>query len=159
MAFVLGPKSLNELQGVHPKLAAVVNRAIHYSKVDFGVHDGLRTKAEQAEYVRTGTSRTMNSKHMAQADGFSHAVDLVPFINGKLRWEWPPIFQIATAVHRATVEERVNLIWGGVWDRKFPVHFKGSATDMKNMVDAYVDRRKAQGKSALIDGPHFELVL
>ena len=39
--------------------------------------ESLRTVAEQKAKVAAGESRTMKSKHLAQADGFAHAVDLV----------------------------------------------------------------------------------
>jgi len=37
----------------------------------------LRTAAEQKAKVTAGTSRRMKSKHLAQGDGFAHAVDVV----------------------------------------------------------------------------------
>jgi len=37
----------------------------------------LRSEEEQAAKVASGASRTMKSKHLAQADGFAHAVDVV----------------------------------------------------------------------------------
>lgn len=158
MGFQLGPKSVAELQGVHPKLVAVVHRAIELSGVDFGVHDGLRTEAEQRQYVATGVSKTMNSMHRRQGDGYGHAVDLVPYVNGKLRWEWPPIFVIAAAMAIAAREQKLPLRWGGVWDRRFPVDFASySPAGMKKEVDAYTARRRAMGKSAFLDGPHFEM--
>lgn len=157
MSFTLGPKSIAELKGVHPLLVECVHRALARSVVDFGVHDGLRTPTEQREYVRTGVSTTMNSMHLPQRDGFSHAVDLVPYINSKLRWEWDPIYRIAAAMHSAAKELKLPLRWGGVWDKRFPHDFAGSVGDMKYQVEAYVGRRKAAGRRAFIDGPHFEL--
>jgi len=156
MTYTLGNKSRAELAGVHPKLVALVERAIQLSAQDFSVHDGLRTEAEQREYVRRGVSKTMASQHMKQADGFGHAVDLVPFINGQLRWEWKPIYQIAAAVRAAAVELGVDLIWGGVWDRPFE-QLPGDAKAIEQAVNSYVARRRALGKTAFIDGPHFEL--
>ena len=158
MAFVLGSKSKAELKGVHPLLIELVNRSIEITEQDFSVHDGLRTEAEQQEYVRRGVSKTMNSKHRVQKDGFGHAVDLVPYINGKLRWEWKPIFVIASAVHTAACEIGVPLIWGGVWDREFNA-LEGKPADMERAVNSYVARRRAMGKTAFIDGPHYELRL
>lgn len=155
--FSLGQKSLSELRGVHPRLVQCVQLAIQRSVVDFGVHDGLRTPQEQREYLRTGTSTTMNSKHLQQRDGYGHAVDLVPYINGKLRWEWEPIYRIAAAMCSAARELQLPLRWGGVWDRRFPQDFAGSVGDMRFQVEGYVARRKAAGKRAFIDGPHFEL--
>ena len=152
MTYVLGRKSLDELRGVDDRLQRVVHRAIHITEQDFSVHDGLRTEAEQAELVRRGASTTMNSKHL-----IGHAVDLVPYINGKLRWEWGPIYKIAAAVSIAAKSEAVALRWGGVWDRKLsdlPADYDG----LERAVAAYVARRKKAGKRAFIDGPHFEIV-
>ena len=156
MPHILGAKSRAELVGVHPDLIRVTERAIEITAQDFGVHDGLRTDAEQREYVRRGVSKTMASKHMKQADGFGHAVDLVPFINGQLRWEWKPIFVIASAVRAAAIELSVPLIWGGVWDRPFE-QIPGSPKEIEQAVNSYVTRRRALGKTAFIDGPHYEM--
>lgn len=156
MPYSLGARSLAELDGVHPSLVAVVNRAITITKQDFSVHDGLRTQAEQREYVRRGVSKTMNSKHMKQADGYGHAVDLVPWINGQLRWEWKPIFQIASAVRIAAEQLGVGLVWGGVWDREF-LALGETPADMEAAVNGYVARRRGAGKTAFIDGPHWQL--
>jgi len=156
MNYALGAKSIAELRGVHPKLIAVVRRAIDITEQDFAVHDGLRTIEEQREYVRRGVSKTMNSMHMKQADGFSHAVDLVPYINGQLRWEWKPIFHIAVAVRLAAEELNVALTWGGVWDRAF-LDLGVSPAAMEQAVNSYVSRRRGAGKTAFIDGPHWQL--
>ncbi|MDP3405033.1 MAG: M15 family metallopeptidase [Brevundimonas sp.] len=156
MAYVLGAKSRAELKGVHPDLVRVVERAIGITKQDFGVHDGLRTEAEQRAYVKAGVSQTMNSMHRPQADGFGHAVDLVPFVNGKLRWEWPAIYPIAAAVWHAAREQGVAIRWGGPWMdmRDIPA---GTPAAMKAAVEAYGARQRARGRKAFTDGPHFEL--
>jgi peptidoglycan L-alanyl-D-glutamate endopeptidase CwlK len=158
MAYVLGPKSRAELSGVHPKLVAVVGRAIEITVQDFAVHDGLRAEAEQTALVRSGASQTMNSKHRKQADGFGHAVDLVPVINGKMRWEWPPIYKIAAAVKFAAAEQGVLLRWGGCWEVMSQIR-GATPADMERAVEAYGAARRRVGKSAFTDGPHFELVL
>jgi peptidoglycan L-alanyl-D-glutamate endopeptidase CwlK len=156
MAYSLGAKSRAELNGVHPRLIKVVERAIELTEQDFGVHDGLRTPAEQQEYVRRGVSQTMNSRHMKQADGYGHAVDLVPYVNGKLRWEWEPIYVIAAAVNQAARELNVSLRWGGAWDLNF-LTIQPTPEAMRRAVDGYVERRRKAGKRAFIDGPHYEL--
>lgn len=156
MSFTLGNKSRLELNGVHPKLVAVVERAIEITEQDFSVHDGLRTIEEQREYVRRGVSWTMNSMHRVQPDGFGHAVDLVPWINGKLRWEWKPSYVIAAAVRQAASKVDVPLIWGAVWDMPFAA-IDPTPGAMERATNAYVARRKKMGKKARIDGPHFQL--
>lgn len=156
MAFVLGAKSRAELVGVHPDVVRFVELTLKYSQQDFGVHDGLRTEAEQREYVRTGASQTMDSLHRKQADGWGHAVDLVPFINGKLRWEWAPIYVIAAAAKRSAKELNLRIRWGGCWQDLSQI--KGDTPeDMEWAVEAYGAARRRVGKKVFTDGPHFEL--
>lgn len=148
MGFQFGERSLAELSGVHGDLVRVVHRALELSTVDFAVHDGIRTVEQQAEYVRAGVSWTMESRHLG-----GYAVDLVPYVNGKLRWEWPPIYLVATAVRVAAIELAVQIRWGGAWDRRL-----NDLTDpLEDAVAAYVARRKRLKAKASIDGPHFEL--
>ena len=46
-----------KLEGVLPKLVAVVQRAIEITNVDFGVIQGLRTVEEQRELVAKGAHK------------------------------------------------------------------------------------------------------
>ena len=151
--FKLGKKSEAELKGVHPDMVAVVRRAIEITTQDFIVMDGLRTKAEQAEYVRRGVSQTMNSKHRVQADGYGHAVDLVPYINGKPRWEWDAIYPICEAVRIAAKELGVPIRWGGAW-----IRLDTSKKAPEVLVNEYGAMRRSQGRKAFTDGPHYELL-
>ncbi len=146
--YKLGAKSLKELKGVHPDLDAVVKRAIEYTVQDFSVHDGIRSIEDQRKLVERGASQTMKSRHIT-----GHAVDLVPYINGKLRWEWDPIYKIADAVRTAAEELGTLIRWGGAWDRLL------TETDDRpeDMVADYAARRRSAGKKAFLDGPHFEL--
>lgn len=145
--FKFGEKSLNELKGVHSELVAIVNRALELTVQDFVVHDGLRTLEEQKKLVASGASQTMDSRHLT-----GNAVDLVPYINGKLRWEWEPIYKIADAVRIAANELGIPLRWGGAWD----ISFTESSDSPEDLVSDYVMRRKKAGKRVFIDGPHFE---
>lgn len=155
--FKLGTKSKAELIGVTHNLVLVVNDAIKITPVDFAVHDGIRTLQEQQELYNLGASKTLESLHLMQSDGTGHAVDLVPVINRKLRWEWEPIYKMAHAVAKAAEKRGVELVWGGVWDRKLSQLDTSSPEALKREVELYVERRKQQGKSAFIDGPHFQL--
>lgn len=159
MSYQLGRKSRANLKGVEPRLVRVVKKSIKYTKQDFSVHSGVRTVAQQRELVRRGASTTMNSMHLPQTDGFGHAVDLVPYINGQLRWEWNPIYEIACAVHRAAHEEGLILRWGAVWDRDFNelMDRTPTADEAADDVADYVARRRALRKRAFIDGPHYEI--
>lgn len=162
--FQLGQKSKSNLVGVHPLLRAVVMRAIEVTQQDFTVFEGPRTLERQKKLVASGASKTLKSMHIPQPDVYgkagtvTHAVDLVPWIDGQPRWEWGPTYVIAAAVRQAAEEQGVTdkLNWGGVWDRWMSDLAPG-ADAMKKAVNAYVDRRRAAGRSAFIDGPHFQI--
>lgn len=146
--FKFGPESLKELKNVHQDLVAVVKKSLIYSVQDFSVHDGIRSLEEQKQLLAKGATKTLDSRHIT-----GHAVDLVPYINGKLRWEWPPIFLIAEAVRMAAKELNVPLRWGGAWD----VDFTHSDVAPEDLMAEYSARIKRQGKRPFLDGPHFEL--
>ena len=145
--FILSKKSRDRLAGVHPDLVKVVERAIEITEIDFTVLEGVRSKARQARLVASGASKTMNSRHLT-----GHAVDLGALVGGKVRWDWPLHYKIAAAMKETAKELNVAIVWGGVWDRVL-----NQIGDPADEVASYVQRRKALGKTAFIDGPHFEL--
>ena len=104
-------RSLKNLQGIHPDLRRVMDRALQDSELDFVVIEGLRTKERQKQLVASGASRTMNSRHLT-----GHAVDLVPIgPNGKAAFDWPLYHKLGPAVKDAAAKEGVALDWGGDW--------------------------------------------
>jgi len=155
MTFRLSERSLSRLDGVHPDLIAVVKRAIEITEVDFGVTQGTRTLAQQEEYVRTGKSQTMNSKHLPQSDGYSHAVDVVAYIGSDIGWELNLYDNIADAFAKAARELGVSVRWGAAWNVSDITKWNGT---MEDAMMHYVDTRRSQGRRPFIDGPHFELV-
>lgn len=167
MSYVLGHRSLTRLEGVHPDLVRVVKRAIQLSTVDFMVVEGLRSRdqmcinygkgrtAAQCEakgvpgrYAQPGLRKVtwlanpFNSKHAKQADGFSHAVDLLPapydwkIDDPKSTPEIDDAFaKMALAMYQAATELNVRMRWGANWDGDTMIREKGET-----------------------DNPHFELV-
>lgn len=113
----LSTRSLKALSGVHPNLIAVVRLALVRSVVDFTVVEGLRDIETQKKNVAKGVSQTMNSRHLLQSDGFGHAVDLYPYIDGSVRVEASEeAFRgIAYAMQSAADELGVTITWGGSW--------------------------------------------
>lgn len=112
--FKLSARSKDRLIGVHHRLVAVVERAIEITEIDFAVNEGVRTMEKQLEYVRSGASQTLASRHLT-----GHAVDLAAFIGKELRWDWPLYHKIAAAMKQAAKELNVPIVWGGDW-KKFP---------------------------------------
>jgi peptidoglycan L-alanyl-D-glutamate endopeptidase CwlK len=154
MAFKLSKRSLERLKGVHPELVEIVHRAIELTSVDFGVTEGTRTLATQKRYVAAGKSTTMNSKHLPQSDGYSHAVDVVAYIGRNISWELNLYDNIADAFKQAAQEKGVTLRWGAAWN--VPDITKWSGT-MEDAMMYYIDTRRSEGRRPFIDGPHFEL--
>lgn len=150
MAFKLSNRSLSKLDGVDAALVAVVKKAIEYTKVDFGVTEGLRSVERQKELVAAGKSQTMASKHIE-----GKAVDLVAYVGSDIAWELNLYDDICNAMAKAAREVGVAIKWGAAWSegdiRNYPI----SAEDSMNR---YIDLRRSQGRRPFIDAPHFELM-
>ncbi len=140
MSFTFSQRSRNSLKGVHPKLVAVVERALQLSSVDFMVVEGVRTPARQRELYAQGRTKpgpkvtwTLNSNHFVdRKTGFGHAVDLLP-----APYDWKdtkPFDIVAKAMFQAAQELKVTIRWGADWDRD--------------------GKPRERGES---DSPHFEL--
>ena len=156
MAFNLSSRSKGKLEGVHPDMVAVGERAIELTKVDFGVTYGVRTVAEQEKLVASGRSQTMKSKHLVQEDtGYSHAVDVVAYDGSNAVWEINVYDDICDAFKQAAEEKGVSIKWGAAWSEGDIRSYSGTAEDAMN---AYIDLRRSQGRRPFIDGPHFELM-
>lgn len=168
MAYKLGTASNRHLKGVHPKLVKTVKDAIKITPIDFTIlkNGGVRTASEQMRLYKIGASslngRSRKSKHQIQESGYGEAVDLVPWVDGSPRWEWPLIYPIAAAMVKSAKKNKVRLRWGGVWDRYITDMFTGKesidviARSLKNEVYRYTVRHPGPD---FIDGPHYEIIL
>ena len=108
--FKLGKRSIERLQGIHPDLVRVVERAIDLTTVDFTVLEGLRSPERQQTLVASGASQTLNSRHIT-----GHAVDLGAWVDNQVDWSWPLYTKIANAMKAAANELGVSIVWGGDW--------------------------------------------
>lgn len=164
MSFHLGAKSEAELVGVDAGIVNCVRLAITFTEQDFGVYEGLRKLERQVKLVAAGASRTLDSYHIADDRGIGHALDLLPFIEGRLQWQDPLGIKIARAMHKADAQLRTCLTWGGVWDRQLGWL---DPDDLEGSIEAYVARYrkthppvlvngKLKPRHPLIDIPHFQ---
>lgn len=106
------PRCEERLKGVHPRLVAVIRRASELSPLEFIVTEGLRTQERQAQLVKAGASRTMNSKHL-----IGQAVDLAVVLDGEVRWDWPLYDRLSDFVKQAARDLDTPIVWGGDWPR------------------------------------------
>lgn len=130
--------SLTRMKGVHPDLLRCAILALQKSQVDFlvGRDGGIRTPERQKELLSEGSTETLNSKHLPQDDGLSHAIDLWVWFKGRVPWEDKDLWtQLASAMLDAAKELGITIRWGGDWD------MDGDTTDQ-----------------SFNDWPHFELV-
>lgn len=152
MRFIMDDKSIERLKYVHPDLASVVQLAYELSHVKFKVTEGLRTIETQRKYVATGRSQTMSSYHLAQADGYSHAVDLAAFPDGQLSWDLEYYYDIADAMDNAADALGVCIKWGAAWNTTTEEF--DSAREAAN---SYIKERKKLGRKVFIDAVHFQI--
>lgn len=110
----LSTRDLERLDGVLPDLRMVVFLAREYIEEPFMVVEGLRTKEQQEKYVAEGKSRTMKSKHLKQADGYSHAVDLCGTVKAT-SFDCATLQRISEAMLRAAKDLEIPVVWGGNW--------------------------------------------
>jgi len=107
--------SLERLAGVHPALQDLCFAVLHVH--DCTVTYGKRSISEQQRLVSEGLSKTMNSKHLEQEDGYSHAVDLAPY---PIDWNNTKRFYYLAGMMLALAPRYLpdgwKLRWGGDWD-------------------------------------------
>jgi peptidoglycan LD-endopeptidase CwlK len=136
-----GERSLSVLVTCSLPIQNVMRAAI-VNGPDFSIVSGRRTTAEQAEKVRLGYSKTMESKHVADPPDLSLAIDIGPYIPeyGEMiigtteqvkrlaaRHQQSPVAiqmriwkqygLLAGWILRVAEEAEVPLRWGGDWDR------------------------------------------
>lgn len=118
MSYKLSKRSYSRLEGLHPDLIRVVERAIQITKQDFFVGEGLRSLDRQIKLLERGKTTTLNSRHLT-----GHAVDIHPYPyegdhdddgipNGQ---DWDAYRPLATAMKQAAKELKVAITWGGDW--------------------------------------------
>lgn len=112
MAYKLSQRSRDRMKGVNPLLVRVVERAIEITPLDFMITEGLRTRERQAQLVKAGASKTMNSRHIT-----GHAIDFAVLVEGSVRWDWPLYVKVGQAFKQAASELGVSIVWGGDWPK------------------------------------------
>ena len=132
-----GKLSLNSLKGIHPDLVRVMTKAILTTPVDFTITDGVRTLAmQQALYAkgRTSPGRIVTnadgvknkSNHQIKSDGYGYAIDLYPYINGKIDFNDKENKLPVISAHILATANclGVKVEWGGNWKFLDKPHFQ-----------------------------------
>lgn len=115
-------RSLDNLVGVHPHLIDTVCSVMRMQIMDFSVVEGVRTKERQEQLYGDKKSKTLNSKHLIQSDGYGHAIDLYPYpINMKKVHAGHTVeiirFGVLSGLMKAAAYDLgYSIIWGADWD-------------------------------------------
>lgn len=127
--YKFGKRSLSCQVGVHPDLVRVVNKAMSLQIMDFTIYYGVRTPEEQEKLYQQGRTTpgpivtwTKNSYHLAQDDGYGHAMDIAPYPvdwGNSLRFA-----RLAGIIQACAVLEGVDIEWGGIWKNRDLPHFQ-----------------------------------
>jgi peptidoglycan L-alanyl-D-glutamate endopeptidase CwlK len=159
--YALGELSLAHLTGVDRGLVRCALRAIEISAQDFQVFEGLRTLERQKELVAAGASQTLDSFHIPDPAGVGHAIDLVPFIAGRVQWQERPCLVVARAMLFASKELGVPVTWGGVFRHSggpWVLLSSLDPDDLEGEIDRHVDEFLAHtGRKPFVDRPHFQV--
>ena len=139
-----GKQSLENLKGVHPDMVLICNEVIKI--YDFSVIDGVRTVAKQKELFAAKKTTTMNSMHLPQKDGFSHAVDLMPYKTGTNAFSG-----------KQDDTMRFAFLAGLMWKTSEDLYAKGLTTH-KITWGMDWDRDYQYDDHTFKDAPHFQLV-
>lgn len=117
MSFAPAKSDERQLAKVHPDLVKVVRAVFATSPMPFRVLEGARTKEQQRKNIEAGVSWTMNSRHIPGRNGWAHAVDLVPLVDGQVTWDMAAYRRFAPVVKAAAASVGVPVEWGGDWKR------------------------------------------
>ena len=102
--------SLQRLAKGHPDIRLVMSEAAKECPVAIEISEVLRTQARQAELVKAGASRTMDSRHLT-----GHAADFYVTVAGKVRWDWPLYATAGAHIKKVASSLDIKIVWGGDW--------------------------------------------
>lgn len=107
MGYSWSSRSLKNMKGIHKDLRKVCDLAIQLTPIDFIIVAGRRSLAQQRIYVKTGKSKTMNSRHL-----YGLAID---FVDVGATYKKERMTQIAMAFKQAARSLNIPINWGGDW--------------------------------------------
>lgn len=156
-SFTFARKSLTNMEDVYPPLVFLASQALQLSRVDFACVTGALSDEQQEWLVQRGVSRTRYSPHQRNDSGYSMAVELVPFINGRLNYNRQSIYQIVAAMYDASVRSLCpeKIRWHGALDMRLD-DFGDSPEEFTANINLIVERHTDADS---LDATRFEWVL
>jgi peptidoglycan L-alanyl-D-glutamate endopeptidase CwlK len=133
---IFSKRSLDNLQGVHPDLSRLMNLAIRNTPIDFTITCGVRTAQQQQDLYAQGRTKPgaivtnadgvrSKSNHQPKSDGYGHAVDLYPFVNGSVQVnDVAGLKRISEHIKAVARLNGIRIEWGGDWAMRDYPHFQ-----------------------------------
>lgn len=137
---VFSKRSKDNLIGVHINLVKLLEYAIKTTPIDFTVVEGVRTKERQQQLYTQGRTAKGNivtyvdgvnkkSNHQVKTDGYGHAVDVYPYVNGKLyvteKETIGYLKQVTDHIKKCATELGIEITCGIDWKKPFdPPHIE-----------------------------------
>lgn len=117
-------RSLNNLEGLHPKLQEFATELIKVTPYDISITYGVRTAEEQNKIYQQGRTipgkivtkcdgYNIKSKHQVKADGLGYAFDIAVIINNKSNWDKKVFKEVAESARE--LMKIYSIEWGGDW--------------------------------------------
>lgn len=128
--FKFSKLSLTRLEGVDPRLVAILKEAIKTSPHDFMIIQGFRSVEQQQQlYAKGRTEKGLivtncdgvykKSNHQMHKNGYSYAIDFGVYnkdVPGLIEWgNLNKIRQVAEHIKTVGAKYNIKIIWGGDW--------------------------------------------
>ena len=129
----------NNLKNIHPNLINIIKEASLNCPISFIIIEGVRSVEKQRKLYAQGRSLSgaivtycdgvkKKSNHQLKDDGYGYAVDLYPYINGRILMTEsgvPEILKII-AEYIKDISQKLNILinWGGDWKMRDYPHFE-----------------------------------
>jgi peptidoglycan LD-endopeptidase CwlK len=135
MAMTYKERNLANIAELAPNTRYLAEKWHEYCEkngIDILIYETIRTEEQQRKNVQEGKSKTMKSYHLV-----GQALDFVPVVNGKAKWDGYDLPQIKKAIAEA---KRLGFEWGGDWEGAWDkphlqFKYKGYGTDKELTVD------------------------
>ena len=142
MGFNFSNTSKERLNTCHPDLIKIMNLAIKWTDVDFGIAEGHRSVKRQFSLFQQGKSKIDGYSRLGKHNySPSMAVDIYAFFNNKAQWDAETISYLAGVIRAST--EHLFLIGDITHKTRWGGNFNMNGEILEQSFD---------------DRPHFELV-
>jgi len=118
MKYKFGKSSITRKETIDQRLSYVLEKALSLGLIDFSILCGVRSEEEQNECFKNKTSKCKwpESKHNAKEGELSLAVDVAPYVGGKVSENYNHCCFLAGIITGLGKQSGYDIRWGGNWD-------------------------------------------